>query len=72
MGRQNDDEPAVIASSPAKVTSALMPDENPTAIGEDGSSATIRQQAAGKGDTKTIAASSSVVRMEVNTAGMRI
>ena len=46
MGCQNDEEPAVIASSPAKVNVALMRDENLNAIGEDGSSATIRKPVA--------------------------
>ena len=64
MGCQNDEEPAVIASSPTKVTSGLMQDENLTATREDGSSATIHKPAAVISDTETIAASSSVERME--------
>ena len=64
MGCQNDEQPAVIASSLAKVTSRLMQDGNLTATRDDGSSATIRKPAAGQSDTETIAALSSVERME--------
>ena len=56
MGCQIDEEPAL--------TSRLMRGENLTATGEDGSSGTIRKLAAGKSEMETIAASSSVERME--------